>query len=151
MSQPDLPASESHGAPESEWTVRIHTMAGDVIEVQCRNSGQTTIGDIKRGLWSLRPEFPVDRQCLMRPPQALDSEAPSDHPVLGDECTLNACGLGDGASLELLIQEIELRDCDLKLLEALQSASGRVNLSNRPLDAQSCAVIAMALGNEVRN
>jgi hypothetical protein len=148
MSQPDSPASESH-APELQWTVRIHTMAGDAIEVPCRNAGQTTIGDIKRGVWSLRPEFPVDRQCLMRPP--LDSEAPSDHPVLGDECALNACGLGDGASLELLVQEIELRDCDLKLRETIESASGRINWAVRPLDAQSCTVIAMALGNEVRN
>jgi hypothetical protein len=97
----------------------------------------------------MRPEFPVDRQCLMRPP--LDSEAPSDHPVLGDECTLNACGLGDGASLELLVQEIELRHCDLKLRETIESACCRINWAVRPLDAQSCAVIAMALGNEVRN
>ena len=146
-SLPDSLASASESHPP--WTVHVRTMAGDVIVVPCMHAGHTSIGDIKRGVCSLRPEFSVDRQCLMRPP--VDAVARSGDPVLGDERTLSACGLDDGASLELLVQEIELRDCDLKLRETLASASGRLDLSVRPLDAQSCAVIALALADEVRN
>jgi hypothetical protein len=73
------------------WTVHVKTMTGLVLDIQCPNfgvgdaghetaaprlwPGTATIGDLKRAVAAIRPEWPIERQCLLLP---LKTEASRD-------------------------------------------------------------------------
>ncbi len=112
----------------TSWTLRVHTMAGDTVDIPCPNSGLTRISDVKLLLAESNPAWPASRQRLMPPLRSSLGESASgdsessdgtgasqgagtcacsaNFEPLSDHCTLQACGIADGATLELLMADI---------------------------------------------
>jgi hypothetical protein len=70
--------------------------------------------------------------------------------LLTDSRTLGSYGLVDGASLELLVQDIAWRAQDCELHELIAADGAALDLSGRKLDAGAAAAVAWAILNEVR-
>jgi hypothetical protein len=130
------------------WTLRIHTMTGLELVVPCAELELTTIGHIKGQIFEQRSDWLVHRQCLMLPVGDRD-EAPfvSDHPSLNDDLTLLACGLYDGAMLELLLKEDEWAASDQALLEKVRNC-GHV-FTHSECSNRECHILARSILDEV--
>jgi hypothetical protein len=137
-------------------------MTGRLIAVECALGGETTVAQVKSIVAEQNPQWPVDRQILLLPPPQLNDRENSGGDVLqcasvhdapeplADSRTLGSYGLADGASLELLVQDIEWRALDCELHELIVAGGVAVDLSDRKLDARAAAAIAWAISNEVR-
>jgi hypothetical protein len=132
------------------WTLRIHTMTGLELVVPCAELELTTIGYIKGQIFEQRPDWFVHLQCLMLPVGDRD-ETPfvSGNPSLNDDLTLLACGLHDGAMLELLLKEDEWAASDQALLEKVRDCGHAFMHSE--CSSRECFVIARSISNEVIN
>ena len=144
------------------WKLHVRTMTGRLIAVECALGGATTVAQVKSIVAEQIPQWPVDRQILLLPPPQSNDRESSDGNVLqcasvrdapeplADLRTLGSYGLVDGASLELLVQDIEWRAVDCELHELIVAGGIAVDLSGRKLDAGAAAAIAWAISNEVR-
>jgi hypothetical protein len=148
--------------PAAHWSVRVRTMTGRELVVTCPRGALTTVGDVKRDLKRQHRALAVEAQRLMLPPahkEEEDHENSSDRKQasknqhlepLADECTLDACGLGDQGALELLVQNPEWSERDQTLVNEVETGGVCINMSGRRLDEQAAKPIAWALLNEVR-
>jgi hypothetical protein len=144
------------------WKLHLRTMTGRMIAVECSLGGETTVAQVKCIVAEQIPQWPVDRQILLLPPPQSNDRKSSGGNVLecanvhdapeplADSQTLGSYGLADGASLELLVQDIEWRVLDCELHELIAAGGVAVDLSDRKLDARAAAAIAWAISNEVR-
>ena len=142
--------------------LHVRTMTGRLIAVECALGGETTVAQVKSIVAEQNPQWPVDRQILLLPPPQPNDRENSGGDVfqcasvhdapepLADSRTLGSYGRVDGASLELLVQDIEWRALDCELHEIIAAGGVAVDLSNRKLDAGAAAAIAWAILNEVR-
>ena len=131
-------------------------MTGRTITVDCALGAATTLAQVKRVVAEQNAQWPVDRQVVLLPPPLLaDCNGSSGLDVhalapLADSRTLGSYGLVDGASLELLVQDIAWRAQDCELHELIAAGGAALDLSGRKLDAGAAAAVAWAISNEVR-
>lgn len=152
----------------TSWTLRVHTMAGDTVDFPCPNSGLTRISDVKLLLAESNPAWPASRQRLMPPLRsslvenasgdsdgtgtsqgAASGTCSANFEPLSDHCTLQACGIADGATLELLMADISWSDRNSALISEIQNAGDTIDLSRRDLDSDAAVAIEWAIVNQV--
>ena len=145
------------------WTLRVHTMTGDTVDIPCPSGEFTRISDVKLLLAESNPAWPTSRQRLMPPlrsslddAQSVSSAASSSEgsarlEPLDDHCTLGACGIADGATLELLMAEISWNERDSALISEIENAGDTIDLSRRDLDSEAAVAIGWAIVNQVRS
>jgi hypothetical protein len=128
-------------------------MTGLTITVDCALGAATAVAQVKRIVAEKNAQWPVDRQVMLLPPSLpaggsdLDVHAPAP---LTDSRTLGSYGLANGASLELLVQDIAWRAQDCELHGFIAAGGAALDLSGRKLDAGAAAAVAWAISNEVR-
>jgi hypothetical protein len=128
-------------------------MAGDTIIVACPDGKHTLIADVKRLVTDTNPALAADRQRLMLAPQVdrkanADSGARAPTPLV-DTHTVGACGIKDGATLELLMEDVEWSESSAALISDFTHAGSDVDVSRRELDSDAAKAIAWALENKV--
>ena len=130
-----LTSTVTAAAEPAPWTIRVKSMSGGVICVSCPDQAQTTIAFIKREVELQNPICLVQCQCLVLPVDMTDSSdadlgSPASTP-LADADTLAAIGLGDGASLELLMQELAMAAHEQKLFDTIAQGGAEIDLRPR--------------------
>ena len=134
----------------SSWTMRIRTMTGLELTVPCADLELTTIGHIKSEISELRSVWPVHQQCLMLPVGDHNEEPLiNGHPSLNDDLTLLACGLHNGAILELLLKEDEWAVSDQVLLKKVRDCGRTFTLAE--CSNRECHMLARAVSEEVND
>lgn len=131
-------------------------MAGDALTLPCPQGALTSIGHVKALVHSQRPNWLVASQRLMLPPgdpaaSAVAVDIEQNYMPLDDHCTLQQCGIVDGASLELLMIDTEWSESDLALQASMTSGATELDFSCRflELNHQGAASIAWSLQYEV--
>jgi hypothetical protein len=117
------------------WAIRVISMSGGVACVSCPDQAQTTIAFIKREVALQNPICLVQCQSLVLPVDMTDSSDASPDSCattpLADADTLASIGLGDGASLELLMQELAMAAHEQKLFDTIAQGGAEIDLRPR--------------------
>jgi hypothetical protein len=110
-------------------------MSGGVLCVSCPDQAQTTIAFIKREVALQNQLCLVQCQCLVLPVDMADSSDAGQGsfatPPLADAQTLASIGLGDGASLEVLVRELAMAAHEQTLFDIIAEGGAEIDLRSR--------------------
>lgn len=128
-------------------------MAGDTIIVACPDGKHTLVADVKRLVAATNPALAADRQRLILAlpvdrEDGADSAACLPTPLV-DIHTVGACGIKDGATLELLMEDVEWSESSAALISDFTHAGSNCDVSRRELDLDAAKAIAWALQHKV--
>ncbi len=152
------------------WTLIVHTMAGQKLNVTCPEKASTHISDVKRFLFERNVDWPVHlqvlmirqdkdeecasnyepapkRQCITPHDIGLHDDSSSSMDGLWNDALLADCDLDNFSELSLFVKEMEWRDSDISAQEKAM-AEEVVKFSDEwtdIFDSQTAAAIAYVL------
>jgi hypothetical protein len=149
-------ADEAGGSDEGALTVRVKTLAGDLISVEL--DAGATVAHLKTAIAAARPEFPVEQQRIVR----FDNDESGTFRVLEDARTLGSYKLGgDAYTVDMVMAEPAFTDeqiaAVLRALEADradevarlldESRDGVLRLVDKELRSEHASTLARALAS----